>query len=100
MSNPEFQTIYAVYRTIDGYGRKGNLHGYYARQEDAVDASKSIGFWGMDGVVEAVTAIRVGDQLYHLESDRPITFKDKTEEHIAAEALKKLNKQERRALGL
>lgn len=101
-SNIQFKTLFAVYTTIDAYGRHGRLVGYYETLGAATDAAEGRGARGANGVIEEVPAIVIDGKTYHLAVDWEIEIGE-GEAYMKArrkQALEKLDGYERRILGL
>lgn len=102
----QFQLIlvYAVYETLDEYGRRGSLIMLTERKDVAEEAAKGRGWWNSNADVTQKPAIRLEDGTvyllesttrYPLEIDIPAELKSRRE---AARA--KLTDEEAKLLGI
>lgn len=97
--------VYAVYETLDEWGRRGSLIGVFTDRDEAFKSAQGKGWWGGVGAIEERKLLSVKSSHYLLDRDinRPIRVNvDLVEEHKAAKekALSKLTEEERELLGL
>lgn len=102
----EIKLVYCVYETLDEFSRRGGLVGIFTSLTDAEKHNKGVGWYGGNGAIVAKNVILIDDEVFLLESDRPVlldvTSKEikRREQERKNKILQKLTKEEQEILGL
>ena len=94
--------IWSAYKA-DDEGCRGVIIGYYSTKSFAEKASKGKGWWGADGEIQALDALKVGNDVWLLAKMHPLDVDDVTcidDEVLRKETLAKLTVEQRRVLGV
>ena len=95
-------TVYAHHG--DGGDRgTGPIRGYCSTRFDAEQAAKGQGWYGGDGWVSEVRAIKINYDIYILASDSPIDLdgkRQRADDDLKALTLASLSAEQKRVLGL
>lgn len=95
--------VFAVYTTVDEYGRCGKRIGFFTDQGKAREAAKGQGWYGSEGNIVPCYAIEVDGQFYALEDPQPIVLDRNTvadDEKLRQSTLASLTPDQKRVLGL
>lgn len=96
--------LWTVYETVDEYGRRGGIVGYFDTRSKADAAAVGKGFYGSNGLVVNGFGLRINDDgVLPLVLDHPVPLNIDALRHaeeIRESALAKLTPTERAALGI
>lgn len=101
-SKPSFLTVWVAHGDGGEHG-KGPVIGYSSTKERAALIAKGRGWYGRDGDLEPVPAIRIGDKVWLLLQASPIDLDSedqKRDAELRASTIAGLSAEQRRVLGL
>ena len=94
--------VWSAHKANDEGGR-GSVIGYYSTKVFAEAAAKGKGWWGANGEIQALDALKVGNDVWLLAKMHPLDVDDVTrisDEALRKETLSNLTVEQRRVLGV